>query len=185
MVDLWREPGTGYEIAKRFQEGFGFSWKASHPQIYTELKKIADLGWAEFDRIEQDDKPAKKVYTLTPEGVKALIDWVNTPVEPAPIRDAFFIKIAAGALADPVSLREEVFSRKALVDEKLHYFKEVEKIYYKHPEKLPPQHYFPYLALRAGILTFENYEIWFQEVIDYLDRLISEQHPDQKQRATQ
>lgn len=175
MVDLWREPGTGYEIAKRFQEGFGFSWKASHPQIYTELKKLAKLNWVEFKRIEQENKPAKKIYTLTEKGLKSLIEWVNTPVEPAPIRDAFLIKMAAGVLAEPAILIEEVKDRKKIADEKLVYFKEIEKLYYKTPDTLSPEQYFPYLSLRAGILTFESYQTWFAEVIDYLQRRIDEE----------
>lgn len=171
MVDLWREDGTGYEIAKRFQEGFGFSWKASHPQIYTELKKLTDLGWVEFKKVEQEHKPAKKIYTLTEDGLEALKEWIDTPVDIAPIRDAFLIKMAAGSLATPKLFLEEVRERKVISDEKLKYFKKIEEVMQKETSKGNPEVEFPFLSLRAGILTFEAYSHWFDEVIEYLEGL--------------
>ncbi len=171
MVDLWREEGTGYEIAKRFQEGFGFSWKASHPQIYTELKKLTDLHWVEFNKVEQEHKPAKKIYSLTQDGLQALIEWIDSPVDIAPIRDAFLIKMAAGSLATPSILLKEVRERKIIADEKLAFFREVEKQYFSSKIEKTPETQFPFLSLRAGILTFESYSHWFEEVIEYVESL--------------
>ncbi len=169
LVDLCRGEGTGYEIAKRFQEGVGFSWKASHPQIYSELKKMTDMGWVEFEKIEQESKPAKKIYRLTDDGLNSLKLWMDTPAEIPPVRDMFIIKLTVGELATPAKLLSEVRDRKKFTLEKLCLFKEVEKTYYSDDKNMEPNYKFPQLSLRAALITFEAHLKWFDELIEYLE----------------
>ncbi len=175
LVDLCRGEGTGYEIAKRFQEGVGFSWKASHPQIYSELKKLTDMGWIEFEKVEQESKPAKKIYRLTDDGVNSLKLWMDTPAEVAPIRDMFLIKMTVGELATPSILLQEVRDRKMTTLEKLQIFKDIETKHYTGEEIEDPKKKFPQLSLRAAIITFEAHIKWFDELIEYLVKLAAKE----------
>ncbi len=168
LVDLCRGEGTGYEIAKRFQEGVGFSWKASHPQIYSELKKMTDMGWVEFEKIEQESKPAKKIYRLTDDGLNSLKLWMDTPAEIAPVRDMFIIKMTVGELATPSKLLKEVRERKTFTLEKLGIFKQIEQEHFNQ-DNMEPSYKFPELSLRAAIITFEAHLKWFDELIEYLE----------------
>ncbi|THB74236.1 MAG: PadR family transcriptional regulator [Gammaproteobacteria bacterium] len=171
LVDLCRGEGTGYEIAKRFQEGVGFSWKASHPQIYSELKKMADMGWVEFEKIEQESKPAKKIYRLTDDGLNSLKLWMDTPAEIPPVRDMFIIKMTVGDLATPSKLLREVLERKKFTMEKMAIFQQIEETHYKNDNQ-DPKYKFPQLSLRAAIITFEAHLKWFDELIEYLETLV-------------
>ena len=40
-------PGTGYELAQRFDGSMSNAWHASHSQIYPELAKLSELGMVE------------------------------------------------------------------------------------------------------------------------------------------
>jgi DNA-binding PadR family transcriptional regulator len=89
---LAEEPSSGYDLTKRFAISLANAWPATHSQIYPELARLLERGWitqtAEGPR-------GRKVYETTPEGLKALRDWL-TSTEPdetlrhEPILRAFF-----------------------------------------------------------------------------------------------
>ena len=43
---LAKEPGSGYDISKHFDEGLSCYWKATQQQVYRELGKLKKEGWA-------------------------------------------------------------------------------------------------------------------------------------------
>src|SRR6266545_4609367 len=43
------QPASGYDLSQRFQEVLGSVWTAGRPQIYGELRKLADEGLIEVD----------------------------------------------------------------------------------------------------------------------------------------
>jgi DNA-binding PadR family transcriptional regulator len=43
---LAEQPASGYDLSRRFQEVLGSVWPAGHPQIYGELRKLADAAFA-------------------------------------------------------------------------------------------------------------------------------------------
>ena len=59
---------TGYELDKFFKNSLNYFWQAKTSQIYRELKAMEDLGWLTSERVIQEDKPNKKVYSITAEG---------------------------------------------------------------------------------------------------------------------
>ena len=42
MTALLEDDLSGYELAKRFDTSLGFFWRASHQQIYQELRKLEE-----------------------------------------------------------------------------------------------------------------------------------------------
>ena len=46
LAELARGPATGYDIAAAMRSPVGRYWTAQHSQIYPELARLAERGWA-------------------------------------------------------------------------------------------------------------------------------------------
>ena len=75
------EPHTGYELDKEFRETLKYIWQAKNSQIYNELDRMEQKGWLTSERIIQDEKPNKRVYSITESGKTELLDWLSAPEE--------------------------------------------------------------------------------------------------------
>ncbi len=75
---------TGYELKKIIDLSTQFFWHAELSQIYPVLKEMEKKKWVTVDFIEQDGKPNKKKYSITPTGRSALITWLQEPLDEIP-----------------------------------------------------------------------------------------------------
>lgn len=89
---LARESLTGYELAARMRERIGFFWGAGHSQIYPELAKLEARGFVAHRRVEQSERPDKKIYSIAEAGHAALARWAVEPATPRPTRDEMTLK---------------------------------------------------------------------------------------------
>lgn len=85
-------PMTGYELDRTFKDSLSFFWQANTSQVYRELNTMENLGWLSSEQIIQNDKPNKRVYTITKDGKKELKEWIGIPE--ADISDALCVKSA-------------------------------------------------------------------------------------------
>jgi DNA-binding PadR family transcriptional regulator len=83
------------------KEPIGFFWHALPGQIYPELARLEAAGLVTHQRIEQEDRPDKKLFMITEAGRVALREWVTTPVHVAPDRDELMLKAFSVWLTDP------------------------------------------------------------------------------------
>src|SRR5918997_950310 len=84
---LSREELSGYDLAGRMQVRVGHFWEARHSQIYPELARLEEGGLVTHRVVEQEERPDKKVYEITPAGLAALKEWVTELPVPRPARD--------------------------------------------------------------------------------------------------
>ena len=70
---------TGYELDKFFKGSLNYFWQAKTSQIYRELNTMEDLGWLTSERVIQEEKPNKKVYSITSQGKEELLKWLLLP----------------------------------------------------------------------------------------------------------
>lgn len=69
LAVLTKGEATGYEIKKMFEEGpFAHFQSASFGSIYPALSRLLSEGLVESRAQEQDGRPDKKVYSITPAG---------------------------------------------------------------------------------------------------------------------
>jgi len=87
---LCYEPMTGYELDKVFKGSLGYFWHAKGSQIYSELDSMERKGWLTSERVMQEEKPNKRVYTVTDKGKTEFMDWISSPE--ADIKNAVNIK---------------------------------------------------------------------------------------------
>lgn len=82
---------SGYDLMLRIQP----FWPAKHSQIYPLLAKLEREGLVQFVRIEQRDKPDKKVYSITEQGKSVVLDWLGEPPAEQMTRDELSLKTSA------------------------------------------------------------------------------------------
>jgi DNA-binding PadR family transcriptional regulator len=97
---LARGPLSGYDIASQLKHGVGPFWQARHSQIYPELARLQADGLVTHARVEQLDRPDKKVFSVLPAGLAALADWVIAPFEGQQVRDELTLRAYSVWLAD-------------------------------------------------------------------------------------
>jgi DNA-binding PadR family transcriptional regulator len=71
---LTDQPASGYDLSRRFREVLGSVWPAGHPQIYGELRKLADEGLIEVD---SEGPRGRKAYRATEAGVAEVRRWLT------------------------------------------------------------------------------------------------------------
>lgn len=105
---------TGYELMKQFESTLSEFWYAKHSQIYPELKKLTDEGCITFDIQISGVSLEKKRYTITEEGRKDFLKWLedDTEMEATP-KDISRLKIFfSGKLSNEA--REHLFNDQLL-----------------------------------------------------------------------
>jgi DNA-binding PadR family transcriptional regulator len=66
-------PASGYDLARRFQEGLNSVWPAQHPQIYSELSRLANAGLIEVD---SHGPRRRTAYRITDAGLAEVRRWL-------------------------------------------------------------------------------------------------------------
>ncbi|MQC25837.1 MAG: PadR family transcriptional regulator [Chloroflexi bacterium] len=97
---LHRGPQTGYDLDKQINQYIHYAWTTNRSAVYRNLHKLRDLDLVEFERVEQDDSPDKKVYALTDKGLAELKSWLATPGLERQTRNPFLIQLLWGHLID-------------------------------------------------------------------------------------
>ncbi len=90
-------PMTGYELHKAFEASLGFFWQATQSQVYRELNAMEQGGFLSSERVIQEERPNKRVYSITDAGRSELMQWLSSPgtdIDNAlNVRSAFLMRI--------------------------------------------------------------------------------------------
>jgi DNA-binding PadR family transcriptional regulator len=94
LVLLSREPNTGYGVGRLLNRECHHLWDARLQQIYGEFAKLQEEGLVKAEAIAMPNRPAKKVYSLTPAGEEALHDWLSKPPALHAAKDDLLIQLS-------------------------------------------------------------------------------------------
>jgi DNA-binding PadR family transcriptional regulator len=98
---LTQQPMSGYDI-KRFLKGL--SWLIDSPSfgsLYPALHTLLKDGHVTVEIVPQQDKPRRKIYTITDKGSETLQDWIDQPAASGVSLKAFLMRlILAGNLSE-------------------------------------------------------------------------------------
>jgi PadR family transcriptional regulator AphA len=78
---LMKKERHGYEIHTLLSSGLGRAWYAGISQVYALLKRLEATEKVVSAVEQQDNRPAKHVYSITQKGREAFLQWVHTPLE--------------------------------------------------------------------------------------------------------
>jgi len=79
LLDL--QPWTGYELTRQAQRSLRYAWPKSERLLYSEPKKLVDLGHASVRKDDRGNRTCN-VYTITTQGSEALSEWTSTRAQP-------------------------------------------------------------------------------------------------------
>jgi len=91
---LANEPVHGYELKSKFESHILPDDSLNYGQVYATLERLRRDGLVGQHLIEQDERPDKKVYSLTEAGERELREWLATPTKvELDLRNEIFLKI--------------------------------------------------------------------------------------------
>jgi DNA-binding PadR family transcriptional regulator len=117
---LRARPRTGYDVRKWLDvQGRGVGYNAPTSQIYRQLARMAERGWADTVPDPRSSGPDARLYVITDQGRQAFDEWVSSPYQPAErpmdpdfnVRMIFTQHLGPAALLDLV--RTELAFRRA------------------------------------------------------------------------
>lgn len=171
LVSLLDCPCSGYDLAKRFDRSVGFFWDASHQQIYRELAKLETDGYLIAEKIDQEGRPNKKVYAVTPSGKALLRDWITQPSDISPIKDDLLVKLFGGHVVPKAAILEELEQHRQQHLARLEEYRAIQATFLS-TQPLPLETQYQYLTLLNGLRYEEGWLAWCEDAIAQL-----QQHP--------
>ena len=94
---LMHSDASGYEIRKLFEDGpFSAIHDVSFGSIYPALTVLLERGWVTCEIAEQNRRPDKKVYSITPAGRDAFLDALSTTPAPDKMRSEMLFILSFG-----------------------------------------------------------------------------------------
>ncbi|GES27615.1 PadR family transcriptional regulator [Streptomyces angustmyceticus] len=184
LVSLLEKPGSGYELARRFERSIGYFWTATHQQIYRVLKRMESDGWIDVREVPQQARPDKKEYSVAAPGRAALSAWLHEPIEPESVRHDLAVKIRGAAFDDPAALIREVERHhRAHTDRLAHYLAGERRDFTGPQAPAPPDagQELQHVVLRGGIAYERMTLAWLDDVLATLHRLAA-RHPSGPER---
>jgi DNA-binding PadR family transcriptional regulator len=92
LAILSRGDASGYEIRKELAKGvFGVFYDAGYGSIYPALSSLAAEKLVTVRELEQDKRPDKKLYRITPVGRLALLNALRAQPSPDKFRSDFMM----------------------------------------------------------------------------------------------
>ncbi|MFN8192841.1 MAG: PadR family transcriptional regulator [Nocardioidaceae bacterium] len=165
LVALAERPGSGLELARRFDRSIGFFWHATHQQIYRVLGRMDADGWVDVELVPQTGRPDKKVYAVSAEGHRVLADWLATPTPMEPLRSELSVKMRGASYGDGAAVRDVVGQSLAEHEARLAHYRQLERRDHPDPGALTGHDLDTYLVLRGGIRLEEFWVAWLTEYL--------------------
>ncbi len=163
------EPMSGYDLKQFADKSIShFYWSPAKSQIYTELRRLKKAGLVTEEHIEQDARPDKRVYALTPEGNRRLSEWVDSAdFEQHMFKSNVMLRVFFGKSANQKSLIELLRHNLTFEREQLAELEAMEQQCLASGPNYDPT--FTLLTIRGGIEFTKASIRWSEESIKSLE----------------
>ncbi|MFD5766130.1 PadR family transcriptional regulator [Streptomyces sp. NPDC127049] len=177
LAALLEGEASGYDLAKIFDVSVANFWAATPQQLYRELDRLSEAGLITARVVEQERRPNKRMFSLTPEGHRDLGAFTSTAPRPLAVRDELMVQVQACDGGDTEAVRGFVAGRMDVSREKLARYDRLrewlldgrdEETYLRESERVGP-----YLTLMRGRLLEEENLRWSERVLAVLDARIA------------
>jgi PadR family transcriptional regulator, regulatory protein AphA len=163
-------PLSGYDLKKMFDTSVQHFWPADQSQIYRTLARLTDQGFVEMEVVHQEDRPDRKVYSITPPGREELQGWLKGMLPTEPNRSPALIQVFfCGQLSD-----QEILAKfeavAAMMRTVLDRYNEIpgQLEEYSRMVSSKRETYFWMLTLDLGLRTMRANLEWAENVIEQL-----------------
>ena len=163
---------------KVFNESLSFFWNAQTSQIYRELDTIEKKGWVTSEHIIQEDKPNKKLFTISDEGKTELVNWLDghSAKDMMKIRDSMTMRMFFGSQGDCDALKKELMEYRCINEHFLSSLKQVEgSLDYREQfiEKTGEKLYW-LMGIKRGYKTAQSNIEWVDECLELMENMKGE-----------
>jgi len=166
-------PHTGYELKKVFDISVAHFWSAELSQIYPTLKALEAEGLVEMKVEVQADRPNRKVYSITEDGRRELIDWLGTPAEPDQVREPLLVKLFFAAAGGKEHVLKVLRQRAEDLRRRLEGYRAGLELVntYSEAARLEREEPFWRLTIEYGIAHTQANLEWIERSIRYLEEM--------------
>ncbi len=167
-------PMTGYELKQNLEVSTAHFWNAKLSQIYAALKSLEKDGWVTSQIKPQEERPDKRIYTLTPEGKHNLRAWLAEPQsEQTQQKHTLLLKLFFSAQTDKVYVLAQLYLQRNLHERQAYFYQTksraiIQEILKQSPS-LKKEEIFWEATRRFGELYEEMYVKWLNETIQNLE----------------
>jgi DNA-binding PadR family transcriptional regulator len=160
---------SGYDLMKAIEGSVAFFWSPAKSQVYAELRRLVAAGYATERQVEQEARPDKRMYSITPQGEEALGAWLTAEdPEPETFRSTFLMRLFFGHRVSREQVAEGVRVYRAYSERMLEGYRGIEQqIREQAPEQM---HDYPHLTLTYGIAHSEAMLRWCDETLKELGK---------------
>jgi len=150
---------SGYDLKRLADHSIHFFyWSPAPSQVYSELRRLESLGYVTERRVQQETRPDKRLYHITPSGRDELQRWLDeSEVVPDVLKNVFLLKLFFGGGTSPEVLIGQLEARFNQMEERLLQYEEIENDWL-----------FPYLTLEYGMAHVRAEIEWIGSAIDLL-----------------
>jgi DNA-binding PadR family transcriptional regulator len=108
-------PWTPYELTQQFMRSLAWCWPVSERLLYTEPEKLVEAGLAKVRKSGSGPR-ARREYSITAAGRKALREWLGTPTSAPKIFNEPLLRVLYADQGDKADFLQALASlREALV----------------------------------------------------------------------
>jgi PadR family transcriptional regulator, regulatory protein AphA len=170
MLDFF--PMSGYDIRKMSAISISHFWKEDYGHIYPTLKLLLEEALAtKEEEPSGEGKPGRHVYSITPKGRQALVEWLSEAPNPPNLRIELLLKVffgargKAGDMAAMLEAQEAACSaaRDELLGTEKHILREIEA-----GGERGRMARFQLMTLRYGKRYYESLGEWCRETLEEL-----------------
>ena len=166
-------PMTGYELKKFFDTSVAHFWNSELSHIYPALKAMEAEGLVEMSVDIQQDRPNRKVYSITKEGREELRRWLATPVEPEQVREPLLMKVFFGGTLAKEELLGLLHGEADRLKRQVEFHKHAFAFMSKFAEGIGFEREAPFWAFTvdAGIDLYSATLAWLEKTIEKIEGL--------------
>ena len=170
---LSHEPLSGYDIKKRIEISLSCFWSAGFGQIYPSLGKLEEEKLV-TKRIEtSENRPSRKIYTITEEGREELKTWLSTPVRQENVRYEILLKLFFGSQIPVESNIQNIAEFRSRNSANLETLKQFEQ-QLRGALTENKDHIYYLLTVLFGQHVYNAYLTWADQAINMLEELKSD-----------
>jgi len=93
ILGALKQPQSGYDLKRWFDEVFSFFWNADQSQIYRTITRLSERGLVTGKAVTSAIGPDKRVYRATTKGKAELRRWLNNGPVPQAQRSAVYAQL--------------------------------------------------------------------------------------------
>lgn len=167
-------PLTGYQLKQFVDQSAKHFWNAQTSQIYRTLASLEHEGLLVSEIQEQEDRPDRRLYHLTPSGQADLRQWLEQPpTEIATNKDALLVRLFYSAQLDKQTVLTHLRLQRALHQQQLALYRhELSQVIQQSAEQNPHLKRDALMwdiTRRNGEIMEEGYLRWLDESIQRIE----------------